>query len=118
LFIDPSPLRHASRKCDSYDRHNLYGPSTADFELDALALPDSTEEIQRFELGSERESPAVDSSYYVLRLYTCSLCRAAVRDVANEEPDHGARRSVGRVVRVAESKPSGRGRRCHAGRED
>src|ERR1700686_5092452 len=91
LFINPSLLRHARRKCDSYDRHNLYCPSTADFELDTLALPHSTEEIQRFELVSERERSAVNGRDDVLRLHTCLLCRAAVRDLANEEPDHAAR---------------------------
>src|ERR1700745_509635 len=53
VLIDQAPLGHVWRNCVGHDGKGKHAPSAPDLELYALPLPESSEEIQRFELVFE-----------------------------------------------------------------
>src|SRR5229473_2975981 len=68
ILIELPPLGHVRRKWVGHDGQGNDAPSAPDFELDALPLPESAEEIQSFELVLEGDLLAVDGGDEILCL--------------------------------------------------
>ena len=77
VLIDQAPLGHVRRYCVGHDSEGKHAPSAPDFELYALPLPESSEEIQRFELVFEGDLLVVDAGDDVLWLQTRTVSRAS-----------------------------------------